>query len=517
MARLSDRRQEYLLHTRFRLTSQQVERAVALRKFTRERLGMELHVGQLAFGGLVLARDASRLYSAEALTLLLASGNRAGKTSLVACLIIYCCLDKTNQPKPTNEKEAERWLLSEYHAYHFGIAQEVADLVFNDIVRILSGTHGGQTDGCPMAAAGAVAQWDKKESSEYRWVQFAPDWGGAEVHFRTTGEKALGQLGKDMHLVTMDEAGIERNLPFLVTEVFQFRRMGTGGQLIMVSTPSEDLGTDFADMWEQGNADSPSKLTSWRSLRMSTRDNIGYGLDQVMFDRLTADMDERTIKQNVEGEFLQSKSAYFNGANVEQSFIYGMPEQSTVKAKGLYLQGIDPAKSKDSAWSVVLKVVPNAEDPDRPYLVGVRAEQRRGQKSTATLVALGADAFNAYNVYRMQSVCYTAIDATGFGGKMFREALDDDIPNITNVEFGGTAQKKRMLLGDLRTIIDEGRLLLPHEGIWLQVRKQLLGYRLEDKKIEQDAVMALVCAVHLLRRTSVDGVRSAPFDLTASI
>jgi hypothetical protein len=109
------------------------------------------------------------------------------------------------------------------------------------------------------------------------------------------------------------------------------------------------------------------------------------------------------------------------------------------------------------------------------------------------------------------AICYTALDATGFGGKMFREAIETTVPNLTNVEFGGTIQKKRMLLGDLRTLIDEGRLLLPDEGVWREVRKQLLRYKLEDRKLVQDAVMALVCAVFLLRRTPLGGRLSVGF------
>jgi hypothetical protein len=246
---------------------------------------------------------------------------------------------------------------------------------------------------------------------------------------------------------------------------------------------------------------------------MSTRDNVGYGITHNMFERLTADMDDRTIKQNIDGYFLQAKAAYFNGANVDDAFVPGMNETSAVVKNGLYLQGVDPAKSQDSAWSIILQVVPDPDEPDRPFLVGVHAEQRSGQKSTESLVAMVADGFNRYDNPRLKASCYTATDATGFGGKMFREALDFEVPNVTNVEFGGTIQKKRKLLGDLRTLIDEGRLILPKTGIWLLVRRQLLGYKLEDRGIEQDAVMALVCAVHLLRRTS-DGVRSSgDFDL----
>lgn len=516
--RLTDRRQDYLLIARFGLTMAEREAARGFRTFVRERLNIDLHVGQLAFAGLVLARDLVRTWSAEFLTLLLSSGNRAGKTSLIALLIIFCCLDKTNRPKPITPEEAVTWLRSEYHWYHFGISQEVADLVYADIVRILSGNHEGQRgQGCPLTSAGPVAQWDSKEYGEYRWIRFMPEWGGAEVHFRTTGERALGQLGKDMHGVSFDEAGIERNLPFLIKEVFDLRRLGTGGQLIMASTPSEALGADFADEWELGDPDNPKHLKNRRSMRMSTKDNIGYGLDQVMFDRLTEDMDERTYKQNIEGEFLQAAAAYFNGANVEACFIADMPERAAARKGGIYLQGLDPAKAKDSAWSIVLAVIPNPDDIGHPFAVGVRADQKRGQKSTDDLQTLAAEASNAYNVARLNSKCYTALDATGFGGKMFREAIETEVPNLTNVEFGGTIQKKRMLLGNLRTLIDEGRLLLPREGVWLQVRKQLLGYRLEDRKLEQDAVMALVCAVHLLRRTPVDGDTSQPFDTSRAV
>jgi hypothetical protein len=245
---------------------------------------------------------------------------------------------------------------------------------------------------------------------------------------------------------------------------------------------------------------------------MSTRDNIGYGISQDMFDRLVADMDQRTIDQNIEGMFLQTTGAYFNGANVEDCFIVGMHVRAR-KTKGFYLQGLDPAKAADSAWSLVLKVVENADDVDKPFLVGVYAEQKRGQKSTPDLVSLAFDGYAQYN--GDGAICYTALDATGFGGKMFREAIETTVPNLTNVEFGGTIQKKRMLLGDLRTLIDEGRLLLPDEGPWREVRQQLLRYKLEDRKLVQDAVMALVCAVYLMRRLPLGSQVSAGFRLGA--
>ena len=516
-----------VLRRRFRLTDEEIIAGGEFALFCDRLLGIKVHVGQIAFAAKVLLRHKMDPSSAAYLTLMLSSGNRAGKTSLLAMVIIYACIKKLNRPLPPEKTETEeerlrynRWMRMEYHWYHFGIAQEVADLVYNDMVRILSGTHEGQADGCPLSKGPTVATWEQKEYGDYRWIRFTAQFGGAEVHFRTTGEKALGSLGKDMHGVSFDEAGIERNLDFLIKEVFNLRRLGTGGQLIMVSTPSEDLGYAFADNWEKGNPLKRDRLVGWMSMRMSTRDNVGYGITKSMFDRLIADMDERTIRQNIDGEFLQSKGAYFNGENVELCFVSGLPERLQAVKNGIYLQGIDPAsgnaKNPDSAWGIVLNVVENPDDPERPYLVGVSADQKSGQKSTEAVIAIAFNGFVAYENKALGSHCYTATDATGFGGKLFREALDKEVPNVTNVEFGGTIQKKRKLLGDLRTLIDEGRLILPRTGIWLRVRRQLLGYKLEDRGIEQDAVMALVCAVFLLRRAPVHEADIQAFDINGS-
>ena len=83
---------------------------------------------------------------------------------------------------------------------------------------------------------------------------------------------------------------------------------------------------------------------------------------------------------------------------------------------------------------------------------------------------------------------------------MFSDLLP--IP-VRMVEFGGTRQKKLMLLNQLKKVIEDGRLKLPKHGKWLGVRRQLLGYKLDDRKIEQDAVMALAVAVDTASATPV--------------
>jgi len=460
-----------------------------------------------------LMRTKSRWWVALYLTLAIAAGNRAGKTLAVAVIIIHACLYKMGLKPPESEKQARAWIRHPYLWFHFAIAQEIADLVFIEIRMLLSGTHPAQQGrGCPLAEqVPDIAKWDVKYNGDYRWVVFNEDVGGAEVHFRTTGERALGSLGRDMHGISFDEAGFEPNLEFIVDQVLQLRRLGTGGQLLLISTPTEGL-TAFADLWYLGDPDAPDRRPRKFSMRMSTRDNIGYGLDQDMFDSLVDDMDPQLVAQNIDGYFIQGRTAYFNAMSADRQFTDELPEHQPAQRGGAYVQGVDPALRHDSTWSIIGKIGHNAEG--LVTIDCVRASRVRGKQTTDAIVGLAVDGHNAYDVNRegFRSRCQTALDATGFGGKMFKEALEKEIPGVRAIEFGGSLQKKRKLLGDLRTMLDSGRLRLPRVGIWLQVRRQVLGYKLDDRAIEQDAVMALACLVAEARRTPDDAEDSVAFD-----
>lgn len=487
--------------------------------FASELLGIDMHPGQERMFNAYLMRSKPRWWVALYLTIAVSAGNRAGKTLAVAIIIIHACLYKMGLKPPENDREAASWMRHPYLWFHFAIAQEIADLVFNEIRMILNGTHPAQKGrGCPLTdAVPDIVQTDVKYNGDYRWIVFSQGVGGAEVHFRTTGERAIGSLGRDMNGISFDECGFEPKLTFIYDQVLHLRRLGTGGQMILISTPTEGL-TEFSDLWFRGDPAAPDQQPRKMSLRMSTRENIGFGIDQEMFDSLVADMDPELIAQNIDGHFIQGSSAYFNAGAVDRAFRDDLPEMESAQDKCAYVQGVDPALRHDATWSIVGKVTSGAQGDTE--ITGVRAQRIRGKQTTEAIVSLAMDAHNAYDVRRsgLNSVCYTALDATGFGGKMFREALEREIPTVRSIEFGGSLQKKRKLLGDLRTMIDTGRIRFPRSGPWLQVRRQLLGYKLDDKSIEQDAVMALACLVAEARRTPGDAsdyVEFNAFDVDA--
>ena len=473
--------------------------------FCERFLGFKPHPGQSRLFRAYIVRDESR-WQPRYLTTAVAAGNRAGKTLGLAVVVLHSTMFKMGKrpPNPLDIRSVERWLVLTYEWFHFGVHSEVAELVFYEITKLLSGTHEAQEAGCPLTETlgPSVADWSKKYRGEYLMIRLHPLLGGGTIHFRTTGERAIGSLGKDMDGESFDECAFEPNFDFVIDEVLHNRRLSTGGQLFLIGTMTEGL-TAYADKWQEGNPDNPDKKIDSYSLRISTRENIGFGIDAKMFDRIVAAMPPYLIPQNIDGFAIESREAFFGSQSVEAVFVDEMPTTEPAKRGHRYVQGIDPALTFDSTWGMVLDITAGYRWD------GVWVDRLSGRQTGMSVAGLAMHGHNAYSDPVHRVTCATGIDATGFGGKMFRDLLP--IP-VRMVEFGGTRQKKLMLLNQLKKVIEEGRLRLPKSGKWLGVRRQLLGYKLDDRKIEQDAVMCLAVAVDVARLDPGAAAPAVPFD-----
>ena len=464
--------------------------------FAQRFLNIRLHPGEIRFANAVLARSRDRWWAPAYYDIYASAGNRAGKTMTLAIIIFHSCIYKMGLKPPRNGFDAGRWRTNPYLWYHFAPSQLTSNKVFFEIEMILAGTHPAQDGaGCPLTKElPRVATTDKKFETVYRWIVLDPILGGAEIHFRTASEKSISSLGQEMNGESMDEAGFDPNLDWEYKNVFHLRRLGTGGQIVFISTPEQGI-TEFADYWEKGNPDSPERDPRKMSLRISTRENVGYGIEKQTFEDLIADMDEANILQNIDGYFIQGKTAYFDAPKVDAAFIDDMPERQSALHKHTYIQGVDPGL-KDKCWSLIFDLVGDT-------LVGVKAEFSRS-RTTEAIVSLAVDGHRAYevNARGVKTTCVTAIDTTALGGHMFRELVQESLPSVRSIEFGGSVQKKRKLLGDLKTMLDKGKIKMPRSGDWLIVRRQLAGYKLNDRSIENDAVMSLACVVSEVPRNS---------------
>lgn len=476
--------------------------------FSRDVLGITLHPGQIRFADAVIKRSANGL-SARYLTLALSSGNRAGKTLVLAIIVLHSTFYKTGVAVPNYEDEASvlAHQARRYVWYHFGISIDVAGLLFEEATAILRGIHVAQKAGCPLVLDMGKAVMQVSGNKNLPWLQWHEYLGGGRIEFKTSGEKAIGQLGRDMDGISFDECGFEPNLDFIVNEVLHMRRLSTGGQLILISTPSQGFN-QFYDQWERGDPESPVRLDDCMSLRMSTRDNVGYGISQDMLDRMIAQMPPHLIPQNIDGGFIQGDQAFFDPKAVDHMFDPALPYSQQPEWDGHYIQGVDPALSHDATWSIALRV-----NPLDNTCTGVQVRRLEGKQTVQRVVDLITNthlSFNGDTVgHDRQSrvsggvlitgKCETGVDTTGFGGKVLQDMLRQII-GARSVEFGGTKANKTKLLTDLKALIEQGRFRLPRQGVWLDLRSQLLAYKLADRKLATDGVMALAVAARILHR-----------------
>ena len=133
-------------------------------------------------------------------------------------------------------------------------------------------------------------------------------------------------------------------------------------------------------------------------------------------------------------------------------------------------------------------------------MVGVRCRRKIGKQTIPAVVNMVREGHLLYNQDGAQ--CTSTIDSTGFGGKLFRQEFSIIKP-LRDYDFGGTRAKKLELLADLKAVIDRGQVKFPRRGPWMELRRQLLGYKLNDKHMDTDAVMALALSVrHAVRNPS---------------
>ena len=467
-------------------------------------LGIKGHPGQQRMWKTGLMRTSSR-WRAAYLTICISAGNRAGKTLGLAIYILHSTVYKMGMKPPENtEKSLMDWLKAPYDWWHFGLQGEVAELVYVELTRILTSTHPAQKGrGCRLVEllGAEVADIKTKERGDYPWIQLHPALGGGQIHFRSTSERALGSLGKEMNGISWDECAFSSDFDFIVDEVLHLRRLGSGGQLVLISTSTEGL-TAFTDKWNEGDPEAPDRLPEAMSLRMSTRENVGYGLDSMTFERIVASMPPYLVPQNIDGFAIEGKSAFFGQQAVDEMFTEELPPDDLPKPNHRYVQGVDPALTYDSTWAITLDMT----NPNQ--VIGVRARRKTGRQTTLSVAALVSEGHRAFN--DQKSSCTTALDATGFGGAAFRDLLSGLHP-FRAIEFGGTKTRKLKLLLNLKSAIEKGRLHLPRHGIWLILRRQLLGYRLDDRKLETDAVMALAVAWSECERQPADANENATF------
>jgi hypothetical protein len=129
-----------------------------------------------------------------------------------------------------------------------------------------------------------------------------------------------------------------------------------------------------------GNPENPGRDPQFISFRLSTRENVGYGLTRENFDAIVRQQADYLVAQNVDGYFIEARDAYFASQSVEGAFNPDDDSECPPQRGHRYVQGCDPGISSDSTWSIVLDYT------DRTRLRAVRARRRVGKQTIPSVV-----------------------------------------------------------------------------------------------------------------------------------
>jgi len=387
---------------------------------------------------------------------LLVTGNRWGKSFVSAVKLIHRALYR---PRPLSHDAAGR-----YRAVIVSITQDQANLVFNQVSRLINGS--------PLLSALV----ESRRQTPHPIVTFG---NSASIEARSSQNRGEYLLGNDFDLVVFDEVAFESEPEYVVEEVLTMRLADREGMLDLVSTPNGKnwFYRRFRDH-TQGNR--KGYIQSGDS-----RDNPRLPR-RFLDDRLKYFSDAR-VQQNIMGQFVDSGGEILMGRYIDQALSADATAPSLGPQPPRYISGWDLARKQTATVGITVAVT-------EASITVVQLERFKRFDWTVVIDRIRRRQYD----YPGQLV----IDATGLG-----DVVTEQLREFRPEAFVFSEASKAELLANLELLHALGRMCyhrweLPDGPgrIW-SLEDELREARWDDNN-QCDALMALALAVWPLRRRS---------------
>jgi hypothetical protein len=291
----------------------------------------------------------------------------------------------------------------------------------------------------------------------------------SEVWSRSLAKNGLYLLGHSISFLSIDECAYIPNYKRIEDEVLRMRLADQGGALQRTSTPN---GRNFFfEMAQLGFGTDPR----YYSQQVVTLDNP-Y-VSRTYIDEMKERMSVEYYAQNVLAEFI-SLSDFFRIEHIQSLYAdidYQLPYTSTDK-NARYVMGADLGAMRDPTVVMVWRI-------DTKPVQLVYCEEIRNTSWQASRAFIR-------RTYEEYHPIQTAIDASGVGSPIAQQLVEEDgLENV--IQFVFTPSSKPEILVRLQDAVQTRKFVFPFATQTKELVSQLGFYRLEDKKLTQDYVMAL--------------------------
>ena len=319
-------------------------------------------------------------------------------------------------------------------------------------------------------------------------IEFA---NGSKMHAASTGsDMAAGLQGGQYPYISYDECPLSHNLEEELPARIMSRLIRFGGSIDLIGTP-DDISPSFMyykRLVEQGEKGEQGWITHFGKLD----DNIFIPeQNRIDIKQAIKSTDPLKYRQVVFGDFVSGSRLVFRPEYIKNMWIPEMlptEEQSgahIVKQPILhhnYVIGVDWAISHDYTVMIVLDYTSDAWEI--VYFYRIKGSDKPPQEQYLDLLDLKA----RYHADVM-------MDTNGLGGKLIESEFRDEVGMHG---FNFAPGKKTGFIAALQKALhwnSEGRI---RSAFFKDIEDELTAYKVDDRKLRQDIVMALgLCTWYL--------------------
>lgn len=314
-------------------------------------------------------------------------------------------------------------------------------------------------------------------------IQFS---NGAKIHCASTGgDMGAGLAGGQFAFISYDECPLSLNLEEELPTRIMSRLIRYGGPLDLIGTP---------------DADCDSFMYYQRLVHQAVKGEDGWFVhfgkldDNQFISRKNREQTKKMIKETnpekyrqvVFGEFVRGGSSVFGQSALDKMWSEGHTATLDPKLGGLiganpkpsgqYVIGVDWAIAGDYTVMIVMEY--STPVWEIVYFIRFRGKDKPPHEQYMILLELKS----RYHASVMMDTC-------GLGGQLIENEFKDE-PDMEGFNFG--PGRKAGLIATLKKALywnaEEGRIKSPYLA---DLDEELGAYKLDDKRIRQDCVMAL--------------------------
>ena len=482
-------------------------------EFARVFLGIELHEGQKEW----IRKSTKRIN-------ILRPGNRYGKTFVAAVKHIWHCMCKPRLDGLvlTNDE----WARVEYQVLNFGPTYELgrgALQLARDIVQGNILLPSGKTNDS-LLKDWAITE-DRCDAAQLPQMTFIT---GAKLLGRSYSEMGAAFKMKGLAYVAGDECADIDELWTFVNNTLLPRVVQFNGNIDLVGTPQPD-GHDYVRMIEMAEEDmlreDYEKMGIFYTQRGRMYENV-Y-LPKIAIQEIERIADPVMREQIINGEFVEVGDKYFGFDRIQNAVDSTLQLEEYGQPGRLYITSADFAGG-ESSWAdfTVILTIDYTEEPFR--LVNFK-RFKGGDVPIPMQYKLVGEVVGAFQSKLI-------IDASALGGKNALAFLGHLNPISQEYGPSGGSTIKGDMLATMKIALDGGQSTTRKRereflnGEWTEknpnwgliripniptIINEMQNYKVDDKKLRTDSVMAMAMAIYYIerRRPRMTRRKAVDFDL----